>query len=92
MPDQTKQALPRPILSKDMQLADVVRFPSFERTWNVSIVKQVTDTEVTIFRPYGTTADFSYIGGVICYIGIEEYNVSRDSNIEYILLERKELL
>ena len=75
---------------KDLQLGDTIRISPFG-TWNTAIVKQVTEKEVTIFRPYGTTASFSYTGGVICYLGIEEYRVLRDSSIQYEVLERQEL-
>ena len=80
------------ILAKDMQLADVVQMVGgFNEGWGASIVKQVTDQDVTIFRPYGHHANFSYTGGVICYVGIDEYNLRRDSSVEYELLRRTEL-
>jgi len=77
----------------EMQLGDRVRM-----TWdNItppfmdSVVKQIKDRNVTLFRPYVTTADFSYTGGVICYIGIDQWNIAIDSSTEFILLERVEL-
>jgi len=29
--------------------------------------------DIELFRPFVATADFSYTGGVICYVGIEEF-------------------
>jgi hypothetical protein len=79
------------IKARDMKLADTVRYAPFGWAWNVAIVKQITATDVVLFRPYGTTADFSYTGGVICYIGTEQYTIPLSSDSEYELLERKEL-
>jgi len=78
------------IKPKDMQLADTVQYRPFGK-WSNAIVKQIKDGEVTLFRPYGHTADFSYTGGVICYIGVEEYQIPLTSDAEYELLDRKEL-
>jgi hypothetical protein len=78
------------IKPREMKLADTIKYSPFGK-WNNAIVKQITDTDVTLFRPYGATADFSYTGGVICYVGIEEYTIPISSDMEYELLERKEL-
>lgn len=79
------------ISPRDMQLGDTVRYLPFGSAWNVAIVKQITATDVVLFRPYGTTADFSYTGGVICYVGMEQYTVPLSSDMEYELLGRKDL-
>ncbi len=79
------------ITPKQMQLGDTVRYQPFGSAWNVAIVKQITDKDVTLFRPYGTTADFSYTGGVICYVGMEQYTVPLCSSAEYELLGRRDL-
>ncbi len=79
------------VKARDMQLADTVRYTPFGSAWSVAIVKQITPTQVVLFRPYGTTADFSYTGGVICYVGIEEYTIPLSSDWDYQLLERKVL-
>ena len=40
--------------------------------WDTAIVSRLNeDGTIDLFRPYGTTADFSYTGGVMCYVGIE---------------------
>lgn len=83
--------IPKMITPGEMQLGDTVRYSPFGTAWNVAIVKQIRDGEVKLFRPYGTTADFSYTGGVICYVGIEEYGVPLTSTAQYELLERKPL-
>lgn len=71
-----------------LQLADTVKL--YDGPWNVALVKNITEKEVTFFRPYGHADDFSYIGGVICYIGLEEFSIPRNANI-YEVLNRKEL-
>lgn len=80
---------PTQVKAKDLKLADTVTVSSFGE-WTKAIVKQVTADEVTLFRPYGTTADFSYTGGVICFIGIEEYKVSRNDTL-FTVTSRKAL-
>jgi hypothetical protein len=54
-------------------------------------MKQIKDGTVELFRPYGTTADFSCTGGVICYTGIEDITFSLDSARDFLVVERKEL-
>jgi hypothetical protein len=54
-------------------------------------VKQVTDKEVTLFRPYTHTADFSSTGGVICYVGIEEWKVEIRDDVSWQLITRTTL-
>lgn len=78
------------IRARDMRLADTVAYSPFG-AWNRAIVKQITPTDVVLFRPYGTTADFSYTGGVICYVGIEQYTIPLSGDAQYELLDRKEL-
>lgn len=77
------------IKASELQLGDVVSlFPN--SPFSTAIVKQIKDGYATLFRPYGTTADFSYTGGVITYIGIEEYEVVMDDRT-ITLYERKVL-
>ena len=75
--------------ARDLRLADIVDLGF--NPWGNAIVKQIKDGVVTLFRPYGTTADFSCTGGVICYTGIEEIRDSLASSREFLVIERKEL-
>jgi hypothetical protein len=81
---------PFTVKARDLRLADTINLDNVI-PWGYAIVKQIKDGEVTLFRPYGTTADFSYTGGVIPYVGIDEFKVSLNSDREYIVVERKEL-
>lgn len=74
---------------KELKLGDRIRFWDPEKpspAFQDSVVKQIKDGEITFFRPYVHTADFSFTGGVICYIGIEEWNSPTNHN-EVELLE-----
>jgi len=73
----------------ELQLADVVVLS--EIVYGTATVKQIKDGTITFFRPYVHTEDFSYTGGVLCFVGIEEFTVSVDSGGEVELLERKGL-
>ena len=74
------------ITPREMQLGDVIR--NGDSPFSDSTVKQIKDNMITLFRPYVHTSDFSYVGGVITYIGIEEYKISVDSDREYQLIQR----
>jgi hypothetical protein len=58
----------------ELQLADCVE--AFDGPYGTAIVKKIEDGLITFFRPYGANASFSYTGGVICYMGIEEFTRS----------------
>ncbi len=60
--------------------------PLFEN--GITTVKQIADGKVSMFRPYTHTASFSDTGGVICYVGIEEYNVEVDRDLQWLLIRR----
>ena len=77
--------------AKDLQLADVVQRTKNNLVFGTLTVSQIENDFVTFFRPYTHTADFSSSGGVICYVGFEEFKVHVQDGIEYDLLERKQL-
>ena len=80
------------IVASQMQLGDTVTLEELEdRPFAAALVKQMDKDEITLFRPYGVCADFSYTGGVICYIGVEEYKIPRGSATKYHLWNRKDL-
>jgi hypothetical protein len=75
--------------AKDLALGDVVQLS--DGPYSCATVKKVGEDEVTFFRPYVQTADFSYTGGVPCYIGIEEFSVYRgDSEFDVLQLGKIE--
>jgi len=75
--------------NSELQLADQVTRAG---TRGVVTVKNIKDGRIQFFRPYTHTADFSHTGGVICYIGLEEWWEDVDSfNWDWTLIERKQL-
>ena len=57
-----------------------------------AIVNKIADGLVHVYRPYATTADFSYTGGVIPYIGIEQFTLSQQYDTRKVtVVQRKEL-
>lgn len=75
--------------SRELQLGDIVRRVGWEsEPYTCATVKQVKDGNVILFRPYVKTEDFSYTGGVITYVGIEEYTVPIDDHVCWELLRR----
>lgn len=68
------------ILASAVQLGDIVRLKFEDNHCNPyadCTVKEIHDDgQVTLFRPYTATSDFSTSSGVICYVGIEEFTVS----------------
>lgn len=73
----------------DLKLADVVQLS--DGAYMTATVSQVTADEVILTRPYIQTADFSYTGGVITYIGLETVKYYRHTERWVTVLERKEL-
>lgn len=82
---------PIKLTAKELQLADVVRMDGQNGPFMDFIVKKINNDSVDLWRPYGTTTDFSYTGGVICYIGTEDMNVRLDSSLRFDLMRRTEL-
>lgn len=76
------------VAAEDLQLADIVQL--WRHEFGTATVTQVTKHEVHLFRPYVSTADFSYTGGVIPYIGIEQCKLPRN-NIVFTVWRRKVL-
>lgn len=79
------------IKTEDLQLADVISLEDCNYPFSTSIVKKIEGEVITLFRLYGTTANFSYTGRVICYIGFEEYKAYKGDSHNWILWERKNL-
>lgn len=66
--------------SGGITLGDIVKLRGSGNTYSEGTVKKVNeDGTFVVFRPYVHTADFSYTGGIICYVGIEEYTTDEDS-------------
>lgn len=74
---------------KDLKLADVVE--SFDGAFGTAIVVKIEGDNVHLFRPYGTTGDFSHTGGVTPYVGFESYSIDQTSKHLWRVLCRKDL-
>jgi hypothetical protein len=74
----------------ELRLADVVEL--FEGPFGTGVVRQITADEVIIARPYGVTGDFSYTGGVLFSVGVEECKYwLGDTRSTLKVCQRKEL-
>jgi len=74
----------------ELRLRDVVDLESGD--YSIATVVQITeDRGIKFFRPYVMTSDFSYTGGVIPYIGFEEFHtpVYKDKEITLVRRERE---
>ena len=58
--------------ANELKVGDTVDLGMEE--WSTAIVKQIREGSVWFFRPYGTSCDFEYTGGVICLVGIEVFS------------------
>lgn len=78
----------------DLRLGDVIK--QFEGPFGTAIVNKIepgSPGTVTMFRPYGTTADFTYggfdpYGRTICYHGMEETTFLMDSKAKFLVYQR----
>lgn len=78
-----------PTLARDLQLRDVVR--STHGPFSDSTVRKLAtkdDPFITLFRPYVHCADFEYTGGVITYIGHEDFKIYADDARPYLRYPR----
>lgn len=84
--------LPITLPLHELQLGDIVEL--FDGPFGTAVVRQITDDEVIIARPFGVTGDFSYTGGVPYSVGTEECKYLRSStpgHYKFKVWQRKEL-
>lgn len=77
--------------ASELRLADVVLLERINAYHTATVKNIKSDGTITLFRPYTQTADFSHTGGVICYIGVEEWSFIPRAEERFTVLERKEL-
>lgn len=69
------------VVARDLALGDVVRV--FDGPFGDGVVMQTNPVKgATIFRPYATTSDVEYTGGVIPYIGTEVFTIYNSADVE----------
>lgn len=74
------------IAASELKLGDRVRLN--EASYADATVKQIDENVVHLIRPYIHHEDFSYTGGVICYIGTEDVVISRSDARTVVFLEK----
>lgn len=72
---------------RDLQIGDIVAL-DFSGGFNHAMVKNKTEKEVILYRPYLARPTFTYTGGAIMLTGHETINYSIDSNTEFELVEK----
>lgn len=77
---------PKEVLVSELELGDVVELSV--SPYGTATVCNVTENEVEYFRPYTHHEDFTYTGGIICYVGIEKFKEYRHSDKTIKLLEK----
>ena len=74
--------------AENLKIGDVVRLvPDTGNAFNDLTVINKTEKFIKFFRPYVSLADFTHVGGVIPYIGVEQFEAYIDSTVEYVLLD-----
>lgn len=68
----------------DLRLGDVVQTAFTSEPYNDATVKTINGDKITLVRPYIHTSDFTYTGGVIPYIGYEEYTIFGTSPVRVV--------
>jgi hypothetical protein len=75
LPTQDKPMPTEKYPVSELSLGDIVDL-GWTDGYSVATVKNISkDGEITLFRPYVHTSDFSHSGGVSCYVGIEEFQI-----------------
>lgn len=62
------------VLVSELQLGDIITL--FEGYGAATVYRINPDSSRQVWRPYVTTSDFEYTGGVIPYIGLEDLALS----------------
>ena len=68
----------------DLRLGDVVNTAVTAEPYNDATVKNIDGDKITVVRPYIHTSDFTYTGGVLPYIGYEEYTIFGSSPVRVV--------
>lgn len=75
------------VRAKELGLGDIVRTGNVDDGYSDATVSNIlSNGTVQLRRPYIHTANFSYTGGVITYIGIEDFELQPNS--EVLLLKK----
>lgn len=64
------------VTTDQLKLGDIVKL-GWDSYSTATIIK-ITENEITFFRPYVHTSDFEYSGGVIPYIGTEQFTIPKN--------------
>jgi hypothetical protein len=83
------------ITTAELQLADKVRLAHMkdDKAKGPYLVRQIdkVNGKVHLWRPYIHHADFSHTGGVIPYVGIEDFPLELTYSGKFLLIERTDL-
>lgn len=73
----------------DLQLGDIIRLDGTEGYKDCTVHK-IEGRDVHVTRPYVHTADFTYTGGVITYLGEEKFSLYANDSGTVVLLARRD--
>ena len=76
------------VKQSELRVGDIVR--SFDGSYSDATVKQVEGDVIHLFRPYVHTSDFIGSGGLICYVGVENFTIFR-SDRTITLVQRSKI-
>ena len=75
--------MPNKVSVNTLGLGDVIKL--FDDAYGYATVRQVfPDGNAQVWRPYVRTADFSYTGGVIPTIGLEDMRLWSGTTVELV--------
>lgn len=74
----------------ELQIGDIVRLGTNDNGYADATVYNIKDGNVHVFRPYVHVSDFITTGGVITYMGHEDFSIPVSSSGTVILLSRQD--
>jgi hypothetical protein len=77
--------------TSELRLGDIVKAFPYDDAFSTATVERIDKGLVHFFRPYVHTNDFSYTGGVMCYVGVEHFSVFQTSSQTFDVYRRVEL-
>ena len=72
-------------IARNLGLGDVARLPSDGNTeYSSFTVVKIDEDGIHVVRPYVHVGDFSYTGGVLHYLGTENFTLGPDTEVDLL--------
>lgn len=71
-------------IAANLELGDEAKLEGNWNSYATFTVVKIEENAIHVVRPYIHTSDFSYTGGVIPYVGMENFTLSPDTKVDLL--------